>query len=230
MKAQTMSGKTRLDGSLADYNRRLQCTRGNSASKCKVGGSCSAAPIERVLFNFCADMINLRSLYPSDKSLIPKAELSRAEAHLAKIDKQLGKLTDVMIVSENDAPITFVRRARELEIERGKALVNVSLALSAVKDSAAVDLNGMDLKWRSLAKDVDSLDTAARTKARQLIADTFSKITIFHKGVDPTETTRGTIDVILQPKGGVARLLRVNKKGGWVAQEEISPDLLADTA
>jgi hypothetical protein len=158
-------------------------------------------------------------MFPKDHNIAPRAELAKAEAHLAKVDKQLDRVTEALISSDNP-PTSFVRKARELEDERLKATKAIATAMEAVKNTTAINLAGKDMEWSALVEGVSALDLAARTKARQMIEDTFMKITVFHSGADPEETPDGNIDFVLHPKGGVARMFTVDKKGKWIAQEE----------
>lgn len=224
MKAQTMSNRRRADGTLADGHRRLQCVRVNSGQTCSVPGSCSAAPIERALVNFCGDLINLQALYRGDRSALPRAELAAAQARLADVDTKLQRLTDALLASDGTAPATFTRRARELELERDAAAATAQAAERALAQASRSDAAGADARWRTLAAGVDALDYTARMQARQLAADTFERIVVYRRGIRPAETPPGQLEVLLVAKGGVGRMLRVDKAGGWVAAEEVAVD------
>lgn len=71
-----------------------------------------------------------------------------------------------------------------------------------------------------LAAGVEAQDTDARMRARQLVADTFERIVVYHHGTQPDDAPPGTIDVILVAKGGAARLLRINRAGDVIAAEQ----------
>jgi hypothetical protein len=45
---------------------------------------------------------------------------------------------------------------------------------------------------------------------------------VFRRGVRPAETANGSIDVMLHAKGGISRMLRVDKRGGWIAAEHVN--------
>ena len=62
----------------------------------------------------------------------------------------------------------------------------------------------------------------ARLQTRQLVADTFERIVIYHRGMRPYEAPKGVIDVLLLAKGGRARLLRIDRRGGLVAAEDVT--------
>ncbi|PZP97495.1 MAG: recombinase family protein [Variovorax paradoxus] len=210
LKSQTMANKRRLDGTLTDGHRRLQCVRTNSGEPCPVGGSCSAAPIERMLMRFCSDMVNLQSLYEADRSAQPRGEVSAAQAKLQEIDLQLTRLTDALLLTDAP-PATFVRRATELEVERDLVRQQLRAAETSLAQASRAELQGADERWRALVEGVDALDYDARMKARQLVADTFERITIAHHEL-PAQARARYIDVVLQAKGGAARMLRIDRK------------------
>ena len=219
MKAQTMANKRRPDGTLADGHRRLQCVRVNSGEPCPVPGSCSAAPIERALIAYCSDLVNLQALYRGDATAVPRAQLAAAQAELAKTDAQLERLTEALLVDDGPAPATFARRARELETQRAQQVAALQAIEAALAAASRADLAGADDRWRTLAAGVEALDVQARMQARQLVVDTFSRLVVYRRGVLP-DADAGAIDVLLVARGGTARMLRIDKTGGWVAGEE----------
>ena len=224
LKSQTMANKRRIDGTLADGHRRLQCIRVNSGESCAVKGSCSSAPIERALMRYCSDMVNLQSLYDGDRSALPRSELVAAAARLQDIETKLERITEALLESADGAPATFIRRARELESDRDLARDRVRQAERALSEAARSDLTGADERWKALIEGVDSLDYEARMRARQLVADTFEKIAVYHRGLRPADDDR-FIDLILQARGGGApRLLRISKKGEPLTAEEVEDD------
>lgn len=86
---------------------------------------------------------------------------------------------------------------------------------------ARTGLAGADEIWRSLAAGVEAQDLDARLQTRQLVADTFSRIVVYHSGIRPGQAPKGTIDVLLVAKGGIGRLLRIDQAGGWIAAEQV---------
>ncbi|MET3371200.1 DNA invertase Pin-like site-specific DNA recombinase [Variovorax boronicumulans] len=221
LKGQTMANKRRADGTLADGHRRLQCVRVNSGDGCTVKGSCSAAPIERALMRYCSDLVNLRSLYAGDRETLPRSEMTSAVTQLQSIEKKLERITEALLESDDAAPLTFVRRARELEADREVARAKVRELERALAEAARADLSGADERWKELIDGVEALDYEARMRARQLVSDTFERIVVYHNGMRPPKEGKAPIDVILQAKGGTARQLRINSAGHLVVGDEM---------
>ena len=61
----------------------------------------------------------------------------------------------------------------------------------------------------------------ARLQARQLVADTFERIVIYHRGVRPGPEGKGPMDMMLLAKGGQARLLRIDRQGKLLVAETV---------
>jgi len=223
MKGQTMASKRAADGTLSDGHRRLQCSRVNSGDSCPVPGSCSAGPIERALVAYCSDLLHLQRLYQGDGAATQRAVLASAQAALDHITSQLARLTDAMLADGAEPPATFARRARELEAGLPAAQHAVQQAHAELAAAARAGAAGADARWRSLADGVAALDYGARMQARQLVVDTFSRLVVYHHGMQPDEAPAGTIDLVLQARGGGVRLLRIDRAGRWVAGDDWQP-------
>ncbi|NMZ07767.1 recombinase family protein [Pseudomonas proteolytica] len=222
--AQNIMKRRRSDGSIADGNRRLQCTSYSKNGGCTAGGSCSVVPIEQALITFCSDQLNLqRLMQPSDDGQSVHRQLVAARAAVAKITGQLSKITDALLADESGAaPLAFVRKARELELQLKDAEQSVStLEHEVVVMSAGAAQPVQAERWVELSEQVGVGDYSAREKVRQLVMDTFSRIVIFMRGVGASDRTGKFIDVQLFSRTGQHRLLRINRKNGeWVASED----------
>lgn len=217
----------RADGGLHDGHRRLHCTA-HAAGGCAVAGSCSVAPIERAVMAYCSDMLNLQALYGDDRAAAPRARLATARERLASATTKLARLTEVIIAStDGGTPLAFVSRARELEAEQAAAQADIDAADRELAAAARTDLHGTDDAWRRLAAGVEAQDVDARLQARQLVADTFERIVVYHAGIRPGGVPKGSIDVLLVAKGGTGRMLRIDRSGGWLAAEQVD-DLRRD--
>ncbi|MFA8449051.1 hypothetical protein ACEPTQ_24325, partial [Ralstonia wenshanensis] len=74
--------------------------------------------------------------------------------------------------------------------------------------------------WRELVNGVEQLDYDARMLARQLVADTFSRIVIYQSGFRP-DVEADSIGLLLVARRGSTRLLHIDRKtGDWRAAEE----------
>ena len=113
--------------------------------------------------------------------------LAKARAELAEVGAKLEKLTDAMLASAGDGvPLTFAKRARELEAEQIRLHGVVQAAERDLTATARTDIHGTDAAWQRLAAGVEAQDPEARLQTRQLVADTFQKIVIYQRGVRPT--------------------------------------------
>ncbi|WP_456025015.1 recombinase family protein [Pseudomonas capeferrum] len=222
--AQNIMKRRRVDGSIADGNRRLHCTSYSKNGGCSAGGSCSVVPIEQALLKFCTDQLNLqRLMQPSDDGQAVHRQLANARAAVAKITGQLGKVTDALLADESGAaPLAFVRKARELESQLRDAEQSVStLEYEVSSISVGAGQPAQAERWADLSAQVEAGDYEARESVRQLVMDTFSRIVIFMRGVDATDREGLFIDVQLFSRTGQHRLLRIHRKTGeWVASED----------
>ena len=196
------------------------------AGGCPVPGSTSVAPIEQAIMSYCSDIMNLQALYGHDRSAASRHRVLESKKAAEEIKSQLEKLTDATLASSADGtPLVFARRARQLETELEQA---EGIVVTAERDLAMLsrkNIAGLDEKWRELAAGVVGQDAAVRLRARQLVADTFEKIVVYHHGVSPDDeaTQRDYhIDLLLIAKGGNTRSLRVDRAGNWVQGEDYS--------
>lgn len=209
---------------LSDGYRRLLCgSLSYDQARCPHPKSRSVAPIERALMSYCSDILNLRALYGGDRSSPLRRELGKRRAELAKVDGQLDRLMAAMLESDDGgAPAVFARKARELEAEKARLQGEIELTEHQINGLARKDLEGEDGKWRKLAQGVQDLDHDARHQARQLVADTFERIVVYASGMRPSvDADKDVIDVVLIAKGGVSRMLRIDKTGGWIASDQV---------
>lgn len=222
MTAQNNMKKRKPDGTFLDGHRRLHCVGHQRRKNCPGPGSRSIVPIERALMSYCSDMLNLQALYRGDRAAAPRARGAAIRKQLGDIDSQLERLTTALLESD-DAPAIFTKRAKELEAQKSKALAELTATENELASVARSDLAGADDKWRALAKGVADLDYEARTKARQLVSDTFESITVYPFGLEPV---RGNshMDLVLVAKGGSSRMLRIDMEGKWEAGTEFAAE------
>lgn len=72
---------------------------------------------------------------------------------------------------------------------------------------------------------MEEQEIGPRQQARHiaLIADTFERIVVYARGVNPgldSSERNYKIDLVLVARGGIARILTINKQGNWVAGEQ----------
>ncbi|MGE7139682.1 recombinase family protein [Luteibacter sp. NPDC031894] len=229
MVAQNLTSRRRDElGRVQDGHRRIACCADQAGRRCPVRGhSTSIAPIEHALLTYCADQINLNALLDRGSRDAPaKQRVAKARKDEAECERKLARLTDVLLQDDGAPPPTLLRKVREIESELEAARAAVSAAEAEVatlsrKTPAAAQA------WAELVDAVKAQDYDARMKARQLVADTFAKIVIYRRGLQPAEERSTAMDLMLLPHGGVARILRVHRKTGeWIAAEDASIDRL----
>jgi len=223
MSGQNLIGKIRdKSRPIPDGYRRLLCASAQyGAGRCLEPKSRSVAPVERALMTYCADALQLRALYPTDRAAGPRAELAAARARVADLDTQADRLMTAMLATAADGtPAMFARRAREIETERAAAAASVQQLEHDLAQLARGDSQGAEHRWAELRDGVLSLDVDARLQARQLIADTFERLVIWTAGQRPAETPPDQLDVLLVARGGRGRLLRINAAGECLSSED----------
>lgn len=230
MAGQNLASKKRLpDGRIRDGYRRLLCASAAAYSTgCNVPGSTSVAPVEKAIMSYCSDMMNIQALFATGTSPSPKQGTLLARQQVDSIKDQLEKLTDAMLASTDEGtPLIFARRARQLEADLATAEKKLQESERELAHHARIDITGFDAKWRALSAGVEAQDVDTRLQARQLIADTFERIVVYHHGIRPDHTPKSRdydIDLMLVGKGGAARWLRVDKEGNWVDGEQFVLD------
>ena len=221
--AQNIMHRRRADGSLSDGHRRLHCTSYSKRGGCSASGSCSVVPVERALLNFCSDQLNLqRLLQVGDDGQGIRQQLVVARAAVEKITKQLGKITEALLDDDSGAaPIAFVRKARELEAQQVIAeqkVVQLEYGLAAVSGTSQP---AQAERWEELSELVCTDDYTAREKVRQLVMDTFERIVIYMRGLEPDGRKGQFIDVQLLSRTGQQRLIQIDRRSGeWVSSED----------
>lgn len=207
------SSKTSRDasGRLRDSARRLWCNSRNSPTRCSIG-SCSVAPVEHALLNYCSDQMRLDSLVTGDsRTQTLRANLAALRANRDQLETQIGRITAALMASEDSAPIAFARQARKLEDEQAgieREIRSIEAELSRTLNmSSEPALAGA---WASLSAAALALDHDARIKVRKLIADTFRQITIWHQAGEPN------IQMQIISHTGAARILSIDRaSGAW---------------
>jgi DNA invertase Pin-like site-specific DNA recombinase len=214
-----MSRGPRKDGSPREGNRRIRCQ--HSADSC-ISGSCSVEKIERAVFAYCADQMRLDALFANDFDVDrgAAAALAKARARVAEIEAQLARVTAALLADDGPTPITFARKARELEADLAQAQAAEEAARNEVNAASSRRRPSASKEWQAIIDGVLSLDVDARLKARQMVIDTFSRIAIYMRGIVPADGPSPAIDLILVGHGGASRMLRISRKDGALVELE----------
>lgn len=221
-----MSRNRRDDGAPQHGHRRLLCLSNQHGDGCVVPGSCSVVPIEHAILRFCADAMNLNRLAEGDEQERQiAADIARLKARHGDIASQLDRITEALIVDEGPGPAAFRRKATELEALQASLEAEIS-ALEYEQAATARGPSGATADaWSAVVTGVERLDYDSRMRARQLVADTFSRIVVYHHGIEPgpINSKTGAIDLLLVGKRGSTRLLHIDRQtGAWRAGEELN--------
>lgn len=224
MVAQNLTTRNRdKDGRVRDGHRRINCCSDQTNRKCPVSGSASIAPVERAILTYCSDQVRLNNLLDSSDADQPvKQRLAEARTRYADLETQIDRLTKALLADDGATPMILVRKVRELESSFEQAKQDVADAEAEIA-SLSRKSPASAAAWKVLAEAVEAQDYEARLKARQLVMDTFSRIVIYRNGIRPKSGNGTNLDLVLIPRGGAARTLRVHRKTGeWATSEDIS--------
>lgn len=219
--AQNLVNRRREDGTLADGHRRLHCTSYSKGAGC-ASGSCSVVPVERALLNYCSDQMNLdRLCQPDDSERRLREQLVEARLRVEELGRQLERVTDALLADDSGAaPLAFIRRARELEQQQADAQSSVLMLERQLVVRASPVEPARAERWAELAVRVQADDYTAREQVRQLVLDTFERLVIYMRGV-PLDPKSKVIDMLMVPRHGVPRALRIDRRTGeWLASED----------
>jgi DNA invertase Pin-like site-specific DNA recombinase len=210
------------------WNRRLTCATYKHNTGCPVAGTCKAAPIELALMRYCSDKFNLAKLLEGDDGnggTALASNLARARQQATELETQIQRITDALLSDDGPAPAAFTKRARELEAQLDQQRKVVETLEHQIASTAKHATPATAQAWADLVEEVDALDYDSRMKARQLVADTFSKIVIFMRGFNPPKNPhqrKGSIGLQLITKFGGSRRLEIDRQtGAWETSEDL---------
>lgn len=199
----------KANGLPQDGHRRLVCVGKQKADVRCTAGSCSIVPIERALMAYCSDQMNLASLFEDSDSQCRHLHDALALARQAVTDteEQIKRFYAIAGADTGEAPASLLAHMRgldnQLATEKHKVaeLEHEIDALDRNSHPAAVEV------WSALREGVEALDNTARTRARQLIMDTFSRIEVSLYVPDQ-------IGLRLISKRNIVRILWIDRKSG----------------
>lgn len=228
--AQNLMTRNKLpDGRPQDGHRRLTCQRNAHAHECPVPGTCSVVPVENALVAWCSDQMNLTAITEGGPNLqAPRVRLAQLRHEIAERERQIARITDALLDGDGPAPAAFARRARDLEAQLEQLTAE---ATATERDLAAVSSRSaspaLASAWSELAERAIGMDHDARLKIRNMVADTFERIVIYHSGADLHVPEPRPITVQLISKTGTGRLLNIHRKTGALLSDAITtePDI-----
>lgn len=69
-------------------------------------------------------------------------------------------------------------------------------------------------QWAALVDRALALDEDARLQVRQLVADTFERLVLYVRGLEPSDEAAAPIELMLVSRAGQARMLRFDRRTG----------------
>jgi len=134
------------------------------------------------------------------------------------VERQLQRITEALLADDQGAaPLAFVRKARELEAQLGQLQAEAEhLEREQGKVGQTQTPAGAEL-WRKLAIEAQDIKSPAREQLRQLVLDTFSRITVYMRGLVPDPKSK-VIHLVLVSRSGQRVVLDVDRRSGaWKA-------------
>jgi len=181
-------------------------------------------PIEKAILTYCSDQFNLSALMDGgDQAHALRAKIAEIKNKIIEMEMQLERVTNALIAADGEStPIAFVRKARELETKISEAKAQESATDVELMRMSNRRTPALAEAWAEVVNGTLALDYDARMRARQLVADTFERIVLYHRGMTPSESDGKSIDLLLIAKSGRPRLLRIDRRSGaWRAGEEV---------
>jgi DNA invertase Pin-like site-specific DNA recombinase len=178
-----MTRNRRPDGRPQDGHRRLICNQYSSNQGCVEKGSCSVVPVENALISFCSDQLNLNMAQSGgDRSRELAGQLAMARQKAAETEAKIGKITAALLDDSDAAPASILKMARELEAKLADEQARVEDLETEVAAVSSAVTPAKSEAWRAIAAGVRDLDYEVRMRARQLVKETFSRLTVYHHG------------------------------------------------
>lgn len=195
--------------------RRLVCSTYNSGRNCPHQTSRDLSIIERAILEFTMDSAVLTDFLEGDATKPLRKKLQAAQESLSDKQTRLNRLTLTLEQDSEDAPLSILRRVRSLEQEVMDLEERCSQMSAELAVASRTSVDDAGTKLATLYKSaMDDLDYNARIEARNIIKQTFSRIQVFMRSMQP-ESDSTDIDMALHSITGVSRLLRVSKAGEW---------------
>lgn len=222
--AQNSMGRKRMeDGRPQPGHRRINCVTYATGNGCKISTTTSVVPVERALMQYCSDQMNLtRLLEGDDGTATLSAQLAAARQRVSDIEAKVTRVTDALLLDDGEAPVAVLHRVRDLEKQLAGERREVESLEHHLAASTSSAMPAAADAWAKLVEGVELLDYDVRLMARQLVADTFSRIVIYQAGFDPA-FDEGSIGVVLVAKRGSTRMLSINRRtGDWTASADVN--------
>lgn len=245
MVSQTSLNKTRPDGTLPEYARRMMCVDSSQTRNCTVPVSITAAPVERAVLEYCGDAMALQGLLHDDSELTDaRVRLATAREALQATQAQIKAMTD-QFATMPQVPVSFVERVNRLEHQAQQQAGQVDAMAAGVAALSSGERAELMDQWAALGERAMAGEEAARLHVRELMRQTFDGIRVYVRGFGAAGGEllervarrlcdysaigkEPPIDLALFGRNGRVRLISINRRtGAWRAGAEVDASQVA---
>ncbi len=160
-------------------HKRYGCVEARRKNKCGMKETIQVEVIENAVVRFCQDKVNLnRILLNDDDREVIKEKISKLNADLAQIELTNKKLIDALVELDDAAPQAIIKKMKDLEKDAAEIHQKIEDNNSKLNKVELTFRDDVTDRWLQLTKNLKSLSGEERLKLRQLVKDTFKKITL----------------------------------------------------
>jgi uncharacterized protein YlaN (UPF0358 family) len=160
-------------------HKRYGCVEARRNNNCTMKSTIQVEVVENAVVRFCKDKVNLKRilLKGSDRESL-SVEDKRLTNRLGEIEENINSLTETLMILKGEPPQAIANKitALELEAKKIKSEIDVNKNRLAKIDNSFRD--EVTDRWLKLTNNLNQLSSEERLAIRQLVKDTFRKITI----------------------------------------------------
>jgi DNA invertase Pin-like site-specific DNA recombinase len=180
-------------------HKRYGCVEARRNNNCTMKSTIQVDVVENAVVRFCQDKVNLQRilLKDSDRELLSAKE-AILTTRLVEIEENINSLTETLMILKGEPPQAIANKIKALELEareiKGKLDANKN-KLAKINNSFRDEVTE---RWLSLTKNLNKLSGEERLAIRQLVKDTFRRITIQVDKISSREL--GPLEMLIDTK------------------------------
>lgn len=202
--------------------------------------SIQSAPVERALLEYCADNMELASIFDdnTDAKMTIKAKICDLQAKFDKAEKVIkngnNAMINLLVQGEDVSAINNVIKQQESNLK------DYQIKISALEDELRIhsaEKNfGILERWSQIKTDIYNMDEEARLLIRQVVKRTFKRIEIYFHSFNKSKTGKLlqanindlSIVMILTFVNDKTRMLVIDRKSGsWTKGGDLNLNIEA---